>query len=122
MGVAAATAVSVQVANPALQGPVPVVQCSSSGCVAVPINLGADTPVYLSLYGTGIRGEPSLSNISVSINGVSVPVTYAGPQPAYAGLDQVNVLLPLNLRGSGPSNVMLTVDGQTANVVTVNIQ
>jgi uncharacterized protein (TIGR03437 family) len=122
MGVAAATAVSTQVANPALQGPVPVVQCSSAGCVSVPIALGVDTPVYLSLYGTGIRGESALANVSVTINGISVPVTYAGAQPAYAGLDQVNVLLTLNLRGSGPSNVMLTVDGQTANVVMVNIQ
>ncbi len=122
MGVAAATAVFTQAANPAVQGPVPVVQCDSSGCVSVPIDTGIDTPVYLSLYGTGIRGESVLSNVSVTINGISVPVTYAGPQPTYAGLDQVNVLLTLNLRGSGESNVMLTVDGQTANVVTVNIK
>jgi uncharacterized protein (TIGR03437 family) len=121
MGVAAATAVSTQVGG-ALQGPVPVVQCALSGCVSVPIDLGVDTPIYLSFYGTGLRGETSLRNISVTINGISVPVTYAGPQPAYTGLDQVNVLLTLNLRGSGESNVMLTVDGQTANIVTVNIK
>jgi uncharacterized protein (TIGR03437 family) len=121
MGVAAATAVSTQTGSVAL-APVPVVQCSASGCVAVPIQLGAATQVYLTLYGTGIRGETSLSNISATIDGISVPVTYAGPQPQFVGLDQVNVLLPLSLRGSGASNVMLTVDGQTANVVTVNIQ
>jgi hypothetical protein len=34
----------------------------------------------------------------------------------------VNVALTLNLRGSGESNVVLTVDGQTSNAVTVNIQ
>jgi uncharacterized protein (TIGR03437 family) len=53
---------------------------------------------------------------------MSVPVLYAGSQPSYAGLDQVNVSLSLSLRGSGESNVVLTVDGQTSNTVTINIQ
>jgi uncharacterized protein (TIGR03437 family) len=122
MGVAAATAVAVQVPNPALRSPVPVVQCDSSGCVAVPIDTGIDRPVTLSLYGTGIRGLSALSNVSATINGISVPVTYAGPQPTFTGLDQVNLSLVLSLRGSGESNVVLTVDGQTANVVTINIK
>ncbi len=122
MGAAAATAVMVQAANPSLQSPVTVVQCASNGCTAVPIAMGIDRPVYLSLYATGVRGETNAANVSVTINGTSVPVTYAGPQAQFAGLDQVNVLLPLSLRGAGLSNVLLTVDGQTANVVTVNIQ
>jgi uncharacterized protein (TIGR03437 family) len=121
-GVAAASAIQVQAANPQLQGPVQVFQCGSSGCVAIPIQLGVDTPIYLSLYGTGIRNRSSLSNVQVMIGGVSVPVYYAGPQPDFAGLDQVNVLLPLQLRGAGEANIVLTVDGQTSNVVTVNVQ
>jgi uncharacterized protein (TIGR03437 family) len=84
--------------------------------------LGVDTPVYLSLYGTGIRNRSSLSNVSVTINNIGVPVLYAGPQVQFDGLDQVNVLLSLNLRGSGESNVVLKVDGQTANIVTVNLK
>lgn len=122
MGVAAATAIQTQASNPQIQSPVPVFQCGDSGCVSVPINLGVDTPVYLTLYGTGIRNRSSLSNVTVTINGISVPVLYAGPQADFIGLDQVNVPLTLNLRGSGESNVVLTVDGQTANIVTVNIQ
>ena len=121
-GVAAATAITVQVANPQLQGPVPVFQCTTSGCVSVPINLGVDTPVYVTFYGTGIRSRSSLANVTVTINGVSVPVLYAGPTPGYAGLDQVNVGLVLSLRGSGESKVVLTVDGQASNTVTINIQ
>ncbi len=122
MGVAAATAVRTQALNPQSQSHVPIFQCDNSGCVSVPINLGVDTPVYLTLYGTAIRNRSSLSNVMVTINGFSVPVLYAGPQADFTGLDQVNVLLTLNLRGSGESNVVLTVDGQTANTVTVNIQ
>jgi uncharacterized protein (TIGR03437 family) len=101
-----------------VQSPVPVFSCGTSGCVAVPIDLGIDTPVYLSLFGTGIRNRSSLSNVTVTINGISVPVLYAGPQSQFPGLDQVNVALTSNLRASGETNVVLMVDGQTANPVT----
>ena len=123
MGLAAATAIQVQAGNPSLQSPVAVFQCSgASACVATPISLGVDTPVYLTLYGTGIRNRSSLAGVQVTINGNNVPVLYAGPQIQTEGLDQVNVLLTLNLRGSGQSNVVLTVDGQSSNTVTVDIQ
>jgi uncharacterized protein (TIGR03437 family) len=87
----------------------------------VPIQLGVDTPIYVTFYGTGIRNRSSLVNVSVSIHGVSVPVLYAGPTPGYSGLDQVNVALPLNLRGSGSSDVLLTIDGQTSNTVSISV-
>jgi uncharacterized protein (TIGR03437 family) len=120
--VAAALAVAVQAGNPQLQSPVPVFQCGGTGCVSVPIALGVDRPVYISFYGTGIRNRSSLANVTVTINGVSIPATYAGPAPGYPGLDQVNVGLTLDLRGAGECNVAVSVDGQTSNVVTINIQ
>ena len=76
----------------------------------------------MSFYGTGIRNRTSLANVALTINGVSTPVLYAGPAPNYLGLDQVNVGLPLVLRGSGEVNVVLTVDGQASNVVTINVR
>jgi uncharacterized protein (TIGR03437 family) len=121
-GVAAATAIMVQVFDPKLQSPVPVFQCGSAGCVSVPIGLGVDTPIYVSFYGTGIRNAGSPANVAAAIKGISVPVLYAGPAPNFPGLDQVNVALVLSLRGSGESSVMLTVDGQVSNVVTINVQ
>lgn len=121
-GVAAALAVAVQAANPSVQSAVPVFQCGSAGCVSVPLVLGVDQPVYVSLYGTGIRNRSSLNNVTVTVKGTSVPVLYAGASPNFAGLDQVNIALPLTLRGSGESNVVLTVDGQTSNTVTINVQ
>jgi uncharacterized protein (TIGR03437 family) len=87
----------------------------------VPIALGVDLPVYVSFYGTGIRNRNSLADVAVAINGVSLPVLYAGPAANYVGLDQVNVGLPLSLRGSGEANVVLTIDGQTSNAVTINV-
>jgi uncharacterized protein (TIGR03437 family) len=90
--------------------------------VATPIQLNANATVYLILYGTGIRNRSSLANVTANIGGTNVPVFYAGPQPSFAGLDQVNLSLPLSLSGSGEVNIVFTVDGQTANVVTINIQ
>ena len=121
-GVAAALAVAVQAGNEQLQSPVPVFQCGGAGCVAVPIVLGVDRPVYVSFYGTGIRNRSSLGSVAVTINGVNIPALYAGSAPDYVGLDQVNVGLPLSLRGSGECSVVVSVDGQTSNAVTINIQ
>ena len=73
--------------NPNLQGPVAVYPCSNSTCTSVPIQLGVDTPIYISFYGTGLR---SASKVTVSIHGVNVPVTFVGPAPGFTGLDQVN--------------------------------
>jgi uncharacterized protein (TIGR03437 family) len=121
-GVAAALAVAAQAGNPQLQSPVPVFQCQAQTCTSVPIVLGVDQPVYVSFYGTGIRNRTSLANVAVTVNGTALPVLYAGPAPGFAGLDQVNVALLLTLRGMGESNVTITVDGQTSNTVTINVQ
>jgi uncharacterized protein (TIGR03437 family) len=121
-GVAAANAIEVAAGNPQLQSPISVFQCAASGCVPTPIQLNANATMYLILYGTGIRNRSSLANVTANIGGINVPVFYAGPQPSFAGLDQVNLSLPLSLSGSGEVNIVFTVDGQTANVVTINIQ
>jgi len=47
-------------------------------------------------------------------------VAFAGPHKEFAGLDQVNVLLPADLRGS--LDVSLLVDGQSSNSVNVRVQ
>ena len=47
---------------------------------------------------------------------------YAGEQPSYPGLDQLNLEMPPSLRGSGEVQIVLTVDGQPANPVTVTVR
>jgi uncharacterized protein (TIGR03437 family) len=89
--------------------------------VAVPVNLSPSTDqFYLTLFGTGIRGAGS--NVTVAINGIDAAVAYAGPQGAIPGLDQVNVLLPPQLAGSGTVNIVLTAASRAANVVNIAIQ
>jgi uncharacterized protein (TIGR03437 family) len=122
-GLAAASAIRVNAANPSLQFPLPLFDCSSSPCRALPIDVGIDTPVFLTLYATGIRHHGSSpDDVLVTINGISVPVLYAGPQLEYAGVDQINVPLLLSLRGSGMANIVVKVNQHQANTVTVDIQ
>jgi len=53
---------------------------------------------------------------------VKASLLYVGAQPQYPGLDQFNLVVPQSLAGSGEVPVVLTVDGQTANVVTINVE
>jgi uncharacterized protein (TIGR03437 family) len=87
---------------------------------AAPISLSPSTDqFYLILYGTGIRNAGG--NVTAAIHGVNAPVTYSGPQGVIAGLDQVNVLLPQQLAGSGTVNVALTAGSIAANLVNITI-
>jgi uncharacterized protein (TIGR03437 family) len=121
-GLAAATAIRVRAGNSGPASPVALFDCSRSPCNALPVDVGIDAPVYLTLYCTGIRHRSSLDNVLVTINGISVPVLYADTQPDFAGLDQINVPLTLDLRGSGVANVVLKVDQHQANTVTVAVR
>ncbi len=81
-----------------------------------------NTAAYLVLYGTGIRGR-SANPVQALLNGVKVPVLYAGMQSQFPGLDQVNLgPLPASLAGSGTVNLELFVDGVPANVVNVRFR
>jgi uncharacterized protein (TIGR03437 family) len=100
-----------------------VFQCTGSAgtCTPKPINVsGAGETVALELYGTGLRGHSS--NISAIVGTTPVQVTFAGAQSQYAGLDQVDVLLPKSLAGSGTVNLIFTADGVNSNTLTINIQ
>jgi sugar lactone lactonase YvrE len=93
----------------------------SNSFTPIPVNLG--TPgdqVFLVLYGTGLRHA---SSVSATVNGTPVPVASFGAQPVDPGLDQINLgPLPSSLAGAGEVSIIVTVDGQPANAVTVTIQ
>lgn len=90
--------------------------------IGKPIDLGAaDDRVYLVLYGVGIRLRNDLRNVFCEIDGQAIPVEYAGPQGYFAGLDQVNVLLPKSLRGKGEVTVKLKVEDKISNTVKINV-
>jgi uncharacterized protein (TIGR03437 family) len=118
-GLAAANAVRVAPGN--VQSAVATFTEQNGSYVAVPIDVNpADGQVYLILYGTGIRGAGN--NVTVTVGGINAPVSYSGPQGEYPALDQVNVLLPSQLAGSGAVNIVLNAQGAVANTVNVAIQ
>ncbi|MGH9839355.1 MAG: hypothetical protein ACREEM_11290 [Blastocatellia bacterium] len=82
--------------------------------VAAPIDLGPDLgnasdQVFLIVFGTGFRNRSGLSAVTAQIggpSGVDAQVTFAGPQGAFAGLDQANARLPRSLIGRGEVDVV----------------
>ncbi|MFN7944385.1 MAG: IPT/TIG domain-containing protein [Blastocatellia bacterium] len=84
-----------------------------------PIDLGPNgETVVLVLYVTGIRYAPDPNgdgnaneNVRVSIGGSEVVPQYAGRQPGYVGLDQINVEIPRSLIGRGKVNLSITGSG-----------
>ncbi len=89
--------------------------------VAKPIDLGPEGErVFLEIYLTGIRGaaddnaDGNLNeNVWVLVGGQSLTPSFAGRQPFFAGLDQVNVELPRSLLGS--SKINLSIHARTGN-------
>jgi uncharacterized protein (TIGR03437 family) len=128
-GLAAATAIRI---NPdKSRSIVPVVSCPDKKCMAVPIDV-TKGPVYLSLYGTGFTDQtlPATQSTvapftSCRVNAANLPdATYSGPQLQIPGLDQINVLLPASLAGSGDSTLFcwFYAEFATTNIVHIAIK
>jgi uncharacterized protein (TIGR03437 family) len=125
-GVVAATAYHT-IAPSSLAFPVPVFQCGSTpgSCVSVPLQLGVDTPLFVTFYTTGLRGRSSDAGLTVTIGGQQVQVRSISAQDdsgSLAGVDLVLVGIPLSLRGNGEVDVLLSVDGRTSNTGRISIQ
>lgn len=104
--------------------------------VPVVITRRSGESVFLLLFGGGIRtatdtdgnaGNGVAENVTVTIGGVNVPVTYAGRAPGFAGLDQLNIQLTATVpSGDNLPLVVKVYDGNgnllAANTVTISVQ
>ena len=100
--------------------PTVVFDPSKGQLVAIPIDLTASSSdVYLVMYATGVRMNTDLGMVSAKVGGVTAPVSYAGAQNGFVGLDQINVKLPRALIGQGMVDVVLGINGKAANTVKV---
>jgi len=91
--------------------------------IPAPIDLGpANDNVFLIVFGTGVRGRGSLSDIKVTIDGEPAEVSYAGPVGGLVALDQLNIRIPHSLGGRGEVKVVITIDGHVANTFIINIK
>lgn len=88
--------------------------------IDVPVDLGpAADQVVLVLYATGLNGQ---SGTTATIGGTGTTPLYAGPQGQFAGLDQVNLLLPRTLAGRGKVEVTITTAGKKSNPVFIEVR
>jgi uncharacterized protein (TIGR03437 family) len=104
--------------------------------VPVVITRRSGESVFLLLFGGGIRtaentdgnaGNGVAENVTITIGGVNVPVTYAGRAPGFAGLDQLNIQLTADVpTGNNLPLVVKVYDGNgnllAANTVTISVQ
>src|SRR5439155_24100920 len=74
----------------------------------------------LVLFGTGVRGAAQ-GTVQVLIGGISATVAYAGAQPDFVGLDQINVYIPTQLQGHGVVDLVVTVGSITSNTVNIEV-
>lgn len=122
-GLAAAVVLRIKADNWQSYEPVAVFDPASSSFVARPIDLGASSDqVFLLLFGTGLRNRSSLSAVTVQVGGVVTSINFAGAQMDFVGLDQINALLPRSLIGRGDVDIVVSVDGLTANTLRVNVK
>jgi uncharacterized protein (TIGR03437 family) len=106
---------------------------SISGATSQPVNPGQ----YITIFATGLgavttappadgHGPTGLVYIAatatVSIGGVTVTPSFAGLAPNFAGLYQVNALVPANATVGSNVPVFITVGGVVSNTVTIAIQ
>ena len=114
-------AVAICVSASGAQSPEYPYQTLNGAIVAQPLNLGACSQTILELYGTGIDAAGAAA-AQVTIGGVAANVQYAGPQQAFPGLDQINIVIPQSLAGKGSVPITLSIGGATSNTVNVSIQ
>jgi uncharacterized protein (TIGR03437 family) len=121
-GVAAAHVVRVRADGSRSLEQVARLDAASARYIPVPIDLGPPSDkIFVSFYGTGIRGFSAASGLTVLMNDQSVRASYAGPQGEFEGLDQVNVPLPRVL-GGRTVNVALFGEGKVSNSVQLVIR
>ncbi len=122
VGVAAAVALRIRADGSQSFEPVSRFDAALNRYVSVPVALGPATDqIFLLFYGTGLRNRSALSGVTATIGGTNSEVSFAGAQPDFVGLDQINVRVARSLAGRGEVDVVLTADGRPANIVQINI-
>jgi uncharacterized protein (TIGR03437 family) len=118
-----------------------MVEVASTGQLAAPQST-IGTPVargqYIAIYATGLgpvsnqpaTGAAASSNpLSytptlpvVTIGGVGAMVSYSGLAPGFAGLYQINALVPASVSPGSAVTLLMTMGGVPSNTVTIAVQ
>lgn len=77
--------------------------------------------VFLVLFGTGVRFRGD-AQVTARIGGLVADVLFAGEQPEFVGVDQINLRIPPELAGRGEVDVVIFVGDQQANTVKIRLR
>lgn len=122
-GVAAGEAVHVRADSSQFIEPLARFDVAQNRYIASLIDVGPEAEqLFLVLYGTGWRLGAGSANVKAQIDGVNAEVTYAGKQPEYLGVDQINLRVPRTMAGRGEVSVKFTINGKRLNPVTVTFK
>ncbi len=122
-GAPAATVLRVKADGTQSYEPVAAFNTATNRFEPLPIDLGAATDqLFLIAFGTGVRNRSSLTAVTATIANANAEVSFAGAQPNFVGLDQINLTIPRSLAGRGNVDVVVRADGKTTNTVTIAIK
>jgi uncharacterized protein (TIGR03437 family) len=104
----------------------PVARFENGKPVLIPAQPPAEDEVlYLILFGTGWRNRAAANGrlregVSAYLNDTPAPVTFAGAQGDFFGLDQMNIQIAPSLKGK--QVVQVQADGKLANPVEIALR
>ncbi len=101
-------------ANPASAGDALLIFCTGLGTVSPAVPVGSAAPISI-LSNTD-------NTVTVTVGGNNAQVLFAGLAPGFAGLYQVNVIVPTGIAAADDVPVVLTAAGAVSPPVTVAIQ
>jgi uncharacterized protein (TIGR03437 family) len=104
-----------QPGTPANIGETIVIYCTGLGLVTPSVKEGTAAPSTPPLATT-------VNPVTVTIGGQAAQVSFSGLAPGYAGLYQVNAVVPAGITVGNAVPVVLSVAGQTSPPATIAVQ
>jgi uncharacterized protein (TIGR03437 family) len=104
----------VDAAHPAKTGDVVVIYCSGLGALDHPVLAGNAAPSDVLAH--------TQNPVQVSIGGQDATVAFAGLTPMFAGLYQLNVVVPSGVTPGNAVPVLITTSGQVSPTVTMAVR
>jgi uncharacterized protein (TIGR03437 family) len=99
--------------NPAHAGDVIIIYCAGLGAVAPAVADGAVTP--------DAPLSKTVNAVTVTIGGKDAPVSFAGLTPRFAGLYQINTVIPTGIEGAERKTMTITAGGQKSAVASITV-
>jgi uncharacterized protein (TIGR03437 family) len=106
--------VLVNPANPAQAGDTVTLYAAGLGAVTVATAAGSPPPTGQLVYASG--------SVTATIGGVPATVSFAGLAPGFAGVYQVNVVVPTGVAPGNSVPLVLTISGNQSPAVTMAIR